>query len=61
MTLDYSPESCNFISCSSGKNLITETSNTLTKINGLALYNSGANPINLHAGNMAALTATLSK
>jgi hypothetical protein len=38
----------------------------LTKINGLALYNSGATPINLNAGNMAAvltavLTATFSK
>ena len=40
---------------------MTGKSNTLTKINGLALYNSGANPINLNAGNMAALTATFSK
>ena len=40
---------------------MTGKSNTLTKINGLALYNSGANPINLNVGNMAALTATLSK
>ena len=44
-----------------GINPITGKSNTLTKINGLSLYNSGANPINLNAGNMAALTATLSK
>jgi hypothetical protein len=44
-----------------GKSPITGESNTLTKINGLALYNSGANPINLNAGNMAALTATFSK
>ena len=44
-----------------GKNPITGKSNTLTKINGLALYNSGANPINLNAGNMAALSTTLSK
>ena len=44
-----------------GKSPITGKTNTLTKINGLALYNSGANTINLNAGNMAALTATLSK
>ena len=44
-----------------GKNPITGKSNTLTKINGLALYNSGANPINLNAGNMAALSTALSK
>ena len=44
-----------------GKSQITGQSNTLTKINGLALYNGGANPINLNAGNMAALTATFSK
>jgi hypothetical protein len=44
-----------------GKNPITEKSSTLTKINGLALYNSGANSINLNTGNMAALTATFSK
>ena len=44
-----------------GKSPITGKSNTLTKINGLALYNSGDNPINLNAGNMAALTATFSK
>ena len=42
-------------------NPITEKTNTLTKINGLALYNSGANPINLNAGNMAAVIATFSK
>ena len=44
-----------------GKSPITGKSNTLTDINGLALYNSGGNPINLNAGNMAALTATFSK
>ena len=44
-----------------GKSPITGKSNTLTKNNGLALYNSGANPINLNAGNIAALTATFSK
>ena len=44
-----------------GKSPITGQSNTLTNINGLALYNSGGNPINLKAGNMAALTATFSK
>jgi len=44
-----------------GKNPITGKSNTLTNINGLALCNNGANPINLKAGNMAALTATFSK
>jgi len=44
-----------------GKNPITGKSNTLTKINGLALYNTGANPINLNTGNMAALSTTLSK
>jgi hypothetical protein len=44
-----------------GKNPITGKSSTLTKINGLALYNSGTNAINLNAGNMAALTATMSK
>ncbi|HEX7141922.1 MAG TPA: hypothetical protein VF222_05540 [Nitrososphaeraceae archaeon] len=44
-----------------GKNPITGKSNTLTKISGLALYNSRANPINLKAGNMAALSTTLSK
>jgi len=44
-----------------GKNPITGNSNTMTKINGLALYNSGAKSINLNTGNMAALTATLSR
>ena len=44
-----------------GKSPINGKSNTLTKINGLALYNSGANPINLNAGYMATLTATFSK
>jgi hypothetical protein len=44
-----------------GKNPITGKSNSLTKINGLALYNSGVKSINLNTGNMAALTATLSK
>ena len=40
---------------------MTGKSNTLTKINGLAHYNSGANRINLNASNMAALSTTLSK
>ena len=44
-----------------GKSPITGKSNTLTKINGLAHYNSGANRINLNASNMAALSTTLSK
>ena len=44
-----------------GNSPITGKSNTLTKINGLALYNSGANPLNLNAGNMTALRATFSK
>ena len=44
-----------------GNSPITGKSNTLTKINGLALYKSGPNPINLNAGNMAALIATFSK
>lgn len=44
-----------------GKNPLTGKVSTLTKINGLALYNSGDNPINLNVGNMAALTAKLSK
>ena len=44
-----------------GQSPITGKSNTLTKINGVALCNSGANHINLNADNMTALTATFSK
>jgi hypothetical protein len=44
-----------------GKNPMSDKSNTLGKINGLALYNYGDNTITLKSGNMAALTATLSK
>jgi hypothetical protein len=43
-----------------GKNPITEKSNTLAKINGLALLNSGGKSVNLNTGNMAGLTITLS-
>ncbi len=42
-----------------GKSPITGKTNTLTKINGLALYNSGANPINLNAGNMACINCNI--
>jgi hypothetical protein len=44
-----------------GENPISGKSNTLTNINGLALYNDGGNAINFKSGNMAALTATLSR
>ena len=40
---------------------ITEKSTTLTKINGLALYNNGDKPILFKPGNNAALTATFTK
>lgn len=43
-----------------GNNPITEKSNTLAKINGLALFNSGGKSVNLNTGNMAGLTITLS-
>ena len=44
-----------------GENPVTGKSNTLTNINGLALYNDGSNAINLKSGNTAALTATLTR
>jgi hypothetical protein len=44
-----------------GKNPITGKSNTLTKINGLALYNDGYKAIKFKSGNVAELTATFSK
>jgi topoisomerase IA-like protein len=44
-----------------GVNPITGKSATLTKINGLALYNNGDKPIQFKSGNIAALTATLTK
>ena len=44
-----------------GINPVTGQSNTLTKINGLALYNNGDKPIQFKSGNIAALTATFTK
>src|SRR5918995_1514339 len=44
-----------------GINPITGQSTTLTKINGLALYNNGDKPVVLKPGNIAALTATFTK
>ena len=44
-----------------GINPVTGTSTTLTKINGLALYNDGNNPVQFKSGNIAALTATFTK
>ena len=44
-----------------GENPINGKSNTLTNINGLALYNDGGNAIDLKSGSMAALTATLTR
>jgi hypothetical protein len=40
---------------------MTGQSNTITRINGLALYNDGNEPIQFNSGNMAALTATFIK
>ena len=40
---------------------VTGKSITLTKINGLALYNNGDVPIVFKPGNIAALTATFTK
>jgi hypothetical protein len=40
-----------------GLNPVTGKSNILTKINGLALYNSGEKPIQFKSGNTVALTA----
>jgi hypothetical protein len=44
-----------------GKNSITGKSNTLTKINGLALFNAGDKAIKFKSGNVAELTATFTK
>ena len=44
-----------------GINPVTGKSTTLTKINGLALYNNGDKPIVFKPGNIAALTATFTK
>ena len=44
-----------------GLNPVTGTSNILTKINGLALYNSGEKPIQFKSGNTVVLTAILTK
>jgi hypothetical protein len=44
-----------------GLNPITGKSATLTKINGLALYNNGDKSIQFKSGNIAALTATFTK
>ncbi|MDF2737326.1 MAG: hypothetical protein K0S93_1183, partial [Nitrososphaeraceae archaeon] len=44
-----------------GINSVTGKSTTLTKINGLALYNNGDKPIVFKPGNIAALTATFTK
>lgn len=44
-----------------GINPVTGKTTTLTKINGLALYNNGDKPINFNSGNIAALTATFTK
>jgi hypothetical protein len=44
-----------------GINPVTGQTTTLTKINGLALYNNGDKPIQFKSGNIAALTAVFSK
>jgi hypothetical protein len=44
-----------------GLNPVTGKSNILTKINGLALYNSGEKPIQFKSGNTVALTAAFTK
>jgi hypothetical protein len=44
-----------------GLNPITGTSNTLTKINALALYNIGEKPVQFKSGNTVALTSMLTK
>ena len=44
-----------------GLNPVTGKSNILTKINGLALYNSGEKPIQFKSGNTVALTAAFIK
>jgi len=44
-----------------GINPATGERTTLTKINGLALYNDGNEPVQFKGGNIAALTATFTK
>ena len=44
-----------------GLNPMTGQSTSISKINGLALFNDGNEPIQLNSGNMAALTATFTK
>ena len=44
-----------------GINPVTGQTTTLTKINGLALYNNGDKPIQFKSGNIAALTAVFTK
>ena len=44
-----------------GINPATGERTTLTKINGLALYNEGNEPVQFRGGNIAALTATFTK
>lgn len=42
-------------------NPVTGQTTTLTKINGLTLYNNGDKPIQFKSGNIAAITAIFSK
>ncbi len=44
-----------------GINPISGQSTSISRINGLALYNDGDQPIQFNSGNMAALTATFTK
>jgi hypothetical protein len=44
-----------------GINPVTGQTTTLTKINGLALYNNGDKPIQFKSGNIVALTAVFTK
>ena len=44
-----------------GINPLSGQSTSISRINGLALYNDGNEPIQLNSGNMAALTATFTK
>jgi len=44
-----------------GLNPVTGKSNTLTKINGLALFNIGETPIQFKSGNTVALTTAFTK
>jgi hypothetical protein len=45
----------------SGTNPLSGQSTSISRINGLALYNDGNQPIQFNSGNMAALTATFTK